>query len=532
MLRRLSALFVALALVVTGCSGDDDGGGGDGKGAATTDPVRGGVLRVGVQRPRTLDPAEALPSSQAELLVADLMFDGLTSIDPETGRAAPLLAAKVATKDRKTWQFRLRKDRRFANGRVITAKDAEYSIERVAKKGARSPAAAQLELIVGYRDFIDGKTKDLAGVELGKRDKDILTVTLRTPFATLPELLASPLFGLVPKEAVTRPNPAFKSAPVGSGPFVLDEREGNVVHLVRAKGVEAYLDAIDLEFFDDAERAYEAFAQGELDWSQVDNSRVEEAAETYGRDGFQSFQATLFYGFNLKHPSFKSRTFREAIVHAIDREALVRAVYNDTVAPMDGVVIDGVAGASENACGARCEYDPDKAKAQLKELFGKKKPPTIAIDYDSSTTQEAIAKTMAASLKKVGIAAKLRGKPFADYQEFVGTGKQQMFRLGWISVYPSADAFLLPLFLTGVPDNVTGFSIKAIDEILRSARAAADPEKRAELYAKAEAAIMARVPVVPIAQFQTHSVSAPRVHDLDVTVGGTFDPTRVWVTGG
>jgi oligopeptide transport system substrate-binding protein len=210
----------------------------------------------------------------------------------------------------------------------------------------------------------------------------------------------------------------------------------------------------------------------------------------------------------------------------------VRAVYNDTVAPMDGVVISGVAGATEDACGGRCAYDPTESKALIKEAFGKKKPPAIAIDYDASTTQEAIAKTMAASLKEVGVTAKLRGKPFADYQEFVGTGKQQMFRLGWISVYPSADAFLLPLFLSGVPDNVTGFANDKIDKLLRSARAEADADKRAALYAKAEATIMKYVPVVPIAQFQTHSVSATRVHDLDVTVGGTFDPTRVWVTGG
>ncbi|MEY2462799.1 MAG: hypothetical protein QOH64_937, partial [Acidimicrobiaceae bacterium] len=43
-------------------------------------PRAGGTLRVGIQRPRSLDPAAASPGSQSELLVADLLFDGLPSL--------------------------------------------------------------------------------------------------------------------------------------------------------------------------------------------------------------------------------------------------------------------------------------------------------------------------------------------------------------------------------------------------------------------------------------------------------------------
>ena len=41
-----------------------------------------GVLRVGIERPQSLDPAQA--RTPGELLVADQLFDSLTAYDPET----------------------------------------------------------------------------------------------------------------------------------------------------------------------------------------------------------------------------------------------------------------------------------------------------------------------------------------------------------------------------------------------------------------------------------------------------------------
>ena len=530
--RRLLACFTALAILAgcTGGSGDDSD---DAKGddAAATSPVRGGTLTDGLERPQSLDPADAQPTSQSELIASDLLFDGLTRIDPETGEAVPALASKVrSSSDMRTWLFRIPGSTQFVNGRALGPRDAKYSIERVAKKGSRSPAATQLELVEGYRDFVDGKAKTISGIRTSKNG--VLQIKLTAPLATFPEVLASPIFGIVPKGAVERDDPAFRDAPVGSGPFRLRQREGNVVHLVRAAGADTYLDGVDLTFFDSTDAAYAAFIDDEVDWSPVPNDRVEEAAERFGTAGFVPFHASLFYGFNLKNPSFQNARFREAIVHAIDRQAIVRAVYNDTVQQMDGVVIDGVPGRQENPCRTRCNYAPAAAKRLLAKAFpGKQKPPTIAIDFDEGTVQEAIARAMKDNLKQVGIVAKLRPKSFRQYQEFVASGKQQLFRLGWISVYPAADPFLTPLFLGGAPDNVTGFSNAGVDKTLKAARAEKNDDKRAKLYNKAERLIMAKVPIVPIAQFLTHSVAAPRVHDLVVTVDGTFDATRVWVTG-
>ena len=49
---------------------------------------------------------------------------------------------------------------------------------------------------------------------------------------------------------------------------------------------------------------------------------------------------------------------------------------------------------------------------------------------------------------------------------------------------------------------------------------------------QADRLVMGQLPVVPIAQFLTHSVASTRVRDLVVNSLGTFDASRVWLTPG
>jgi oligopeptide transport system substrate-binding protein len=143
--------------------------------------------------------------------------------------------------------------------------------------------------------------------------------------------------------------------------------------------------------------------------------------------------------------------------------------------------------------------------------------------------QEAIAKAIASDLEEVGIPAKLRSYAFSDYQQHAASGNQQLFRLGWIAPYPSPDAFLHSLFSTDAPDNITGFSDPEVDLKLAAARATADPVQRQALYAEAEQLVLAKVPILPLAQFRSHTVATDRVRDVQLSVDGTFDATQVWV---
>jgi ABC-type transport system substrate-binding protein len=532
-MRRATVAVLCLALAFTACSN----GGSDERPAADDKPRRGGVLRVGVigpagepaaERLQSLDPAQA--RSLAELLVADQLFDALTSYDPKTLEVRPGLAQEwKATPDQQHWDFTLRPGARFANGRAITSTDVKYTLERIARKGSTSPVALQLEVVSGFRAFnVDGTAPVLLGV--GTPTPNVVRIDLDQPLATLPAILGSPVFGVVPKESVGAlpPEKPFADMPVGSGPFAVESRDASRIRLVRAPGSAALLAGIDLVLHSDQTASYNAFTRAELDVSPVPLSRVEESLRA--RTGTtQPFLAELFYGFNLKNPKFADPRFREAIVSAIDRDAIVEEVYSNTVRSIRGVVPEGTPEFVRDPCGEKCDYDPGHARELVSAVFGSNPVHEITIDFDDDVTQRTIVTRMKADLAAVGIPAAVRPHAPADYLKFAVSGQQELFRLGWIGAYPTADAFLSPLFVSGLPDNVTGFSSPEVDLLLKSARSEADPAKRLGLYQEAEKKIMAQLPVVPIAQFDTHVVVGNRVRDLVLTSTGTFDASRVWL---
>jgi ABC-type transport system substrate-binding protein len=527
-MRRLLALVLCALVVGGACTG----GGGSSKDNGK--PHSGGTFRIGMERPRSLDPAQA--HTPEEILLADQLFDSLTTYDPRTLAVQPAVAASwTTTPDQAHWDFTISPSAKFSSGRPITATDVKYSLERLARRGSTATTSFLLEPISGFAAFNDpkGTANDLAGIKVAA--PNVVHFDLDQPLSTLPALLGNPTFAIVPSEAVDAkpPAPDFNREPVTSGPFRLKSRTDDVVHLVPAPGVKAYVSAVDVHFYNDEPSAYAAFNRKAVDWTTVPPDRVDEVAEKHGRSGFKPYATVVFYGFNLKSPKFTDARFREAIVAAIDRNAIVRGIYNSTVQATSRLVPDGIPGSQTDPCGPKCVHDPDKARALLHDAFPSG-PPSIFIDYDQDTTQEAIAKAMQANLKDVGITADLRPHPYTDYLNFALGGTQELFRLGWggLTAYPTADAFLTPLFLTGSHENVTQFSNAQVDTLLKTGRMEPDDIKRIDLDQQAERAILDQVPVVPIFEIETHSVVAGRVKSLVLTSLGTFDASKLWLTSG
>ena len=352
--------------------------------------------------------------------------------------------------------------------------------------------------------------------------------------SSLPAVLGHPTFGVVPKEAVTAESPSFSVEPVGSGPFMLRTRTDDLLHLVPAPGTpNVPLRAVDVYLESDAAASYDAFVAGQLDWTSVPPDRVEEVAARQGPAGAKPYLGELFYGFNLKNPKFADVRFRQAIVAAIDRDAIVRVVYGASASVLKGLIPQGVPGAQPDACGDRCTHDPNRAKSLLADAFpAGKQVPDIQLDFDDDGTQRAVAQAIQANLKDVGITATLRPHSYADYLRFAVSGQQELFRLGWIGAYPTADAFLAPLFKSGTRDNITGFSATIVDATLNNGRAEPDDAKRIGSYQAAEKLVLDQMPIVPLAQFQFQSVASARVTGLVLSGLGTFDASKVRVGSG
>ncbi|MGH9178714.1 MAG: ABC transporter substrate-binding protein [Acidimicrobiales bacterium] len=544
----LVVLFVlsagAVAVLRSGSSGSGSGPGGPGSTAApasstttttTTSlsvPARRGrgTLRVGVTPLGSLDPAQARTPEQ--LLVADQLFDSLTAYDPETLVPVPSLAARwEATPDLRQWTFVLRPGAQFANGRPVRAADVKYSFERAARRGSGSPGAELLRVVSGYADFRAAGAPGLAGVVV-VADATVRLV-LDEPFGELASVVASPVLAVVPQESVEAqaPVPAFSDEPVGSGPFRVVSRDGAVLTMVPADGARTGVARLEVVSYQTQGAAYRAFTQGELDWARVPPEESEAAARRYGEEAFRPYVASLFYAFNLASPKLADARFREAIVRAIDRRAVAAAVYQGTVRAADGIVGEGVPGHQAGAC-RRCAHSPERSRELVAAVFGAGgQVPGVGLDFDDEPTQAAVARAIQASLGEVGIPVALRPRPAASYDQFALSGDREVFRLEWVPGYPSPEAFLSPLFLSGSANNLAGFSDPGVDALLGAARAEPDARRRLARYQEAERAILDRVPVIPIAQLELQAVVAERVRGLEMTSLGTFDAAAVTVEG-
>lgn len=528
--RRSLCLLVVGAVSLAACSG-----GRDGSGASTTRQsgtiVDGGTLRLALGRPVQPDPAKANLGSPADMVVLDLLYDGLTQLDGRGVPAPALATAWTPNEALTTWVFKLDPAATFASGRPVTSADVVASLERVAKGGDTSLAALRLESVTGFRAFVDGTAEHLAG--LTAPDAATVQLALDTPLSVLPAILASPVFGIVDVgslDGATARGGSLAKLDL-AGAWEVTSAKGARLRLERRSRRAGHLDGVELRSYGDSGRAYDAFDRGDADWALVPVERYRQAVKAHGKAAFAPFHAELFFGMRVASPNLANVDFRRAIVAAIDRDAIVREVYPDVAAPLATVVPAGVVGRGGDPCGD-CGYDPARAKTLLQTAFPAGQIPTVAIDFDQSPAQAQMAEMMAKDLAAVGIPTQERPKPLDEYKQFVVSGGQELFSFGWIGGYSSPDAYLAPLFGSAANDNLAGYASANVDAALAAARATSSPEVAAASWADVERQVLADAVVVPIAQFRTQAVVGSRVRGLRHRVDASVDWSAVWVTDG
>ena len=515
MLRRAAAL-AAVGVLAAACI---DSGGDDDPTIDRPEPVDQTTVRLGIGGDLVVDPVEASLASPSDLMVLDLLHDGLTRVDG-AGAPQPALAESWSNNDTLTaFRFELSPDATFSSGRPLTPQDVIASLERVMAAGDSSLAAHSLESIEGFRAFVDGEAEHVSGLSApGPRT---VRVGLRSPLSVLPVVLASPVLSVVDADTITGD---LDDLDLSGAWSVAGEDDGDLALVSRSEA--SSLQQVELRAHDDLEAAYDAFEDGDVDWAEVPPSRYEDAVEEHGDEAFAPFQAELFFGMNIKASALAAEPLREAITLAIDRDAIVEAVYHDLADPLTTILPEGIQGHDPNRC-SPCPPDVTKAAGIVALAYPDGKVPTVQIDHDESPVQDAMADMVAEDLEAVGIPTELRPKPLDEYEAFVASGDQQLFSFGWIGAYRSPDAYLVPLFFASADDNLTSYRSSEVDQLLRDARRSTSAPRNVRRWSLAERHVLLAHVVVPIAQFRTQVVVADRVQGLRHAVDGTVDWTKV-----
>lgn len=516
LLPRILPILVALSLAAASCSS----GGGDTE-RADDDPttsqssttsagrdadgpgVADDVLRLGLAGPLSLDPAAISPASVSSMILIDLVHDTLTEVDDE-GQVSPGLATFEPNEDRTVWRFVLGADATFADGSTIDAGDVVSSLDRIRAQGGGSLAAIQLEDVAAVT-ALDPRTVDIA---------------LVAPSAVLPTVLASPLYGIVDAELL----PTAVGEPLNpSGPHRVEFAAPDRLVLERRRGEGP--GTVELRLFPDDAAAYDAMSAGELDWSPVPVDRLGDASNAFGLGGLVPFHATLLLGVNTNVEPLARAPLRQAISLAVDRGTLTEAVFGPTAQPLDGLVPTGTPGAAEECIGS-CGPAVALARQLVADAFPDGEPPPIRLLTDDSATHAAVAGVLGEQLGAIGVELAPDVVDASTYDSLLGGGQQELFLYTTLGVGLSPATHLLA-WESSSPDNLADYGQGLVDEALRAARAEPDPALRLARWREIEAAILADVPVVPLAQLRTVAVVSERVRGLEVRADGSIDVSEV-----
>lgn len=177
--------------------------------ARAAGPVKGGTLKMGIQggeSTNSLDPA--LAASALPFQNLRTFGDTLVNVAADGSIDNRLAESVEASADAKTWNFKIRKGVEFHNGKTLTAEDVLRTMERHSNEDSQSGALGIMR-----------------GIESMKADGDVFSITLDTPNADLPYLMAD--YHLVIQPDGGFDNPA---AGIATGPYMVEYDEPGVRH--------------------------------------------------------------------------------------------------------------------------------------------------------------------------------------------------------------------------------------------------------------------------------------------------------------
>ena len=455
-------------------------------------PKQGGVLNL-TQR-EDLPQGFAIHETQTSSTVWPSMpcFNNLVIYDPaKKQETMESIIGELAEKW--SWQdnyrnlvFFLRKNVKWHDGQPFTSKDVKFTFDMV-REGADAPAKLR----------INPRKDWYANVEsIEAADAYTVVFHLKRPQPSLLMMMAS---GYSPIYAAHVPPATYRTSCMGTGPFKLKEwRKGEFVEYVKnpdyfVKG-RPYLDG--LKYIVIAERGTRTAA---LQSGQVDVAFPGETSKTISEQLKKAVPDLVVTPvsenvnnnviMNLKKPPFNDLKVRLAVSHAIDRRALIQAVYQG-----GGVVGAAMAPKPWAAWGlgdkellalpgyGKAAEDKAKAKKLMAEAgFSPEKPVRVEMVTRGLQIYIDMASFVINELKQVGIEASLKQIETAQWHAMAVRGEYQIgANLTGLGA-DDPDGNFYENYACNSPRNYTHYCSEQVMKMIDAQSAEIDKKKRAAM---------------------------------------------------
>lgn len=474
--------------------------------------------------PKVLDPTFA--NDGESLRVARQIFE--TLVRPEEGgtKVTPGLAETWSVDSTGTvWTFKLRSGVKFHDGTEFNAEAVCVNFNRWyhARGLMQSPDVTPYwrDVMGGYARNEDDDLPPSLFKSCTAKDATTVDLAFTRVSSKIPAALMLPSFAIHSPKALERYNasdvggstddityPQYAMAhPTGTGPFKFKHWDiaNRTLTIERNDdywGAKAKVKSIIFKTIPDENARKQALRSGDIHgYDLVGPADV----EPLKREGFNVLTRpafnVLYLGINQKgHPKLKELKVRQAIAHALNRQALVDSKLPPGAKVAVNFMPDTVEGWNGDV--TRYEYDPEKAKRLLAEAGATNL--SLRFHYPTEVTRpympnpKDIFELISADLRAVGI--KIQGIPLKWSPDYLNvttaSSKHDLHFLGWTGDYSDGYNFIGTFFER--PKEEWGFNHPQLFAQFKDADTTADPAARAEKYKALNKAIMDFLPGVPL----------------------------------
>src|SRR5690625_1290341 len=473
----------------------------------------------------SLDPGSTSDGESSR--VTQQVLETLLEFEDESYDLRPGLAHDWdVSDDGLEYTFYLEEGVTFHDGTDFNAEAVKINFDRFADPEHEYAFQEDGYVYFMYETMFGGQKGDEGHVvdEVVAVDDYTVEFHLNKPLGFFLQNMAMTYFAITSPAALEEYGPEINENPVGTGPFkfVSWTKDDSIIlekfEDYRIEGLPK-LDRVIFEVIPDNAARLIALRSGDIDI--MDGLNPDDAAGVEADDDLILYARAEnnfgYVGFNVQKEPVDNQTLRQAISHAIDREAIVEALYAGYGTPAVNPLPLSYLGYNDEVEGY--QYDVEKAKELLAEagyadgleidLW------TMPVARPYMPDPETVAEIVQNNLAEIGVEVNIVREEWAPYLEKTQNGEHQMYMLGWSGTNGDPDYFLSSLLHgNNVGDsNREFYQNEEVDRLLDEAKVEIDQEKRAELYKEAQAIIAEEVPMIPLVHSTPVMATAAYVKD-------------------
>ena len=458
------------------------------------------------------------PSSSVESLI----FSGLFRTNANLELEPDLIDFYTVDPDGIRYTFKLKETIQWHDGAPFTAHDVKFTFDKIIDPTTNT---------VRRSNFIFDKKP----VQFNVINDYTIEAILPKPFAPF---LIRMTMGILPKHLLETQDintATFNRSPIGTGPYKFSAWES--AQFIRLERNTNYhfgppnIQKIIMKIIPESNTALLALEKGEVDEAGIPPKDFNRYTGSSLIDMYRYYDLVYTYmGFNLKHPLFSDQRVRQAIAHAINKEAIVRGILKNFGISANIPSSPVLWSYPDEKNIPKFTFDPSRSRELLKDAGFQLNPSTNLFEKDGQAfsfkiitnkgnkNREKTAQLIQQMLAEVGIEVKIQLLEWSAFIKIVNAKESpknyDAFILGW-SLGLDPDGYSI-WHSTQYPHgfNLIGYENQTVDRLLELGRTTIDKDTRRAIYQEIYQEIALDVPYLFLYFPETLLGINKRIHGL------------------